>query len=121
MIRLPDESGNSLALADWVELSLLVSSNDVLRISDAEIVGELTDAGLDAEGDRGSITAEIASRSAILGDAYPFARDGQGEGGQWQSALGADCGLCGAGQWERSARCDDGWPVDCPDHLRRSC
>ncbi|MEP2735359.1 MAG: hypothetical protein ABJP34_03595 [Erythrobacter sp.] len=78
MIRLPDESDNSLALADWVELSLLVSSNDVLRISDAEIVGELTDAALDAEGDRGNIAAEIARRSAILGDVYPFFRDGQG-------------------------------------------
>ena len=52
MIRIPDESDSSLALADWIELSLLVSSNDVLRISDAEIVGELTDAALDAEGDR---------------------------------------------------------------------
>lgn len=78
MIRLPDDTESTLALADWVEASLLVLSEEPYRISDADITGALTDGGLDAEQGRENITNEISRREQLLGDVYPLFRDGEG-------------------------------------------
>src|SRR5438552_847759 len=77
MIRVPD-SQSTHALADWVEASLFVLTEEPLRISDAEITGALQDFGFEAEADLANITKEITRRSRVLGHLYPVIRDGQG-------------------------------------------
>jgi hypothetical protein len=77
MIRVPDNQ-STYALADWVEASLFVLSEEPFRIADAEITGALQDFGLEAEAELANITKEIGRRSRLLGEVYPVERDGQG-------------------------------------------
>lgn len=77
MIHLPDDP-SPLALADWLEVSLLGQIDEPHRISDTEITGLMDEAGIDPEINFANVRAEIGARIGILGHAYPIVRDGQG-------------------------------------------
>ena len=88
MIRPPDQT-SPVALADWLEVSLLGQLDEPHRISDAEINGALQDADIDPETEFANLRAEIGLRIRMLGEAYPVLRDGQGfaRRGDWQERL----------------------------------
>jgi hypothetical protein len=76
MIVLPGAQ-HPLALADWLETSLLTQK--INRISDTAIIDILSEADFsDPDSELASVIQTIRSRSQVVGEHYPIKRDGQG-------------------------------------------
>jgi hypothetical protein len=76
------------SLGDWLEASLLTKA-DGDRISDADVLDILGEAGRERDESLEQITQQIRQRALALGDKYPVERSGQGfrVKGAWDAYL----------------------------------
>lgn len=89
MIIVPT-SDRPIALADWVEASLLTRPNEAYRVADTTILKHLEDAELDdPDALLSNIQQTISTRSRVVGSGYPIRRDGLGfsSGEKWSNFL----------------------------------
>jgi len=86
VLRVPEVEGPEL-LADWMEASLLIPAAG--RLSDAELVDSLEEAGRDSEEGLEQILQQFHHRSNSIGARYPIERLGQGfqPRGNWDAYL----------------------------------
>src|SRR5437763_6202963 len=89
MIILPN-TDTPTALSDWIEASLLKHPSRHYRTADSTILDVLQEAEFDdPDALLANILATVNSRSRMVGDAYPIAREGLGfvRRGEWTRYL----------------------------------
>jgi hypothetical protein len=76
MLQLPNSEAAE-SLGDWLEASLLTQTDEE-RISDADILDILGEAGRERDESLEQITQQVRQRALVLGEKYPVERSGQG-------------------------------------------